>query len=150
MAIFSYKFLCDFVAILCSLIFVCEPDELKNFGLCAESLFSKWLGDPRRSYVSYQLRRINATVVFHASLPLFYGFYLDEHLRSGSEYLKTKVGVVSILPHAEFGPNGNREDGSHFSFSGEMKHLMTHYDLDGAIFSPSKLKLCCAFDVSDP
>ena len=122
MAIFSYKFLCDFVAILCSLIFVCEPDELKNFGLCAESLFSKWLGDPRRSYVSYQLRRINATVVFHASLPLFYGFYLDEHLRSGSEYLKTKVGcvfpmgVVSILPHAELGPNVNREDEPHFSF----------------------------------
>ena len=77
------------VAILCSLIFICEPDELKNFGLCAESLFSKWLGDPRRSYVSYQLRRINATVVFHASLPIFYGFYLDEDLRSGSKYLNT-------------------------------------------------------------
>ena len=76
------------VAILCSLIFICEPDELKNFGLCAESLFSKWLGDPRRSYVSYQLRRINATVVFHASLPIFYGFYLDEDLRSRSKYLK--------------------------------------------------------------
>lgn len=68
------------------LIFVCEPDELKNFGLCAEAIFSKWLGDPRQSYISYHLRRINLTTIFHSSLPIFYGFYLDDDLRA--EYWK--------------------------------------------------------------
>ena len=70
--------------ILFCLIFLCDPTELKSFGFSIEAIFSKFLGDPRISYISYHIRRSHATILVHSALPLGYSFYLDPVVRQVS------------------------------------------------------------------
>ena len=63
------------------LIYLCDPSELKSFGLSIESILSRFLGDPRISYISYHVRRSHATILVHAALPIGYSLYLAQALK---------------------------------------------------------------------
>ena len=66
--------------VLFCIIFVCEPTELRGFGLTVEGLFGSWLGDPSRGFLQYHIKRFYAALALHAFLPILYGCYLQDHL----------------------------------------------------------------------
>ena len=80
------------------LIFISEPRELQNLGISIEGICAKWLGSRTESFIQYQIRRFYFTIVFHASLPIFYACYLeDEYQRVFLQYSTLPLFCVLFI-----------------------------------------------------
>ena len=65
LVLFTFTFVC------LSLMFgVCPPQEFWSSGVTLENLLSRWLGREEESFVLYNVRRLSASLLFQACLPL--------------------------------------------------------------------------------